>query len=86
MIKKIFTGNFHHFLFPILFTGISFFYVNGCEDLTCLFQGNGFPFAFYNNNFSLSFFFLDVVFWWFVYLILSIIFHLTMKLIHKKNI
>ena len=86
MTKKNFTVNVYHIIIPIAFTIVSFLYVNGCEDNTCIFQGNGFPFAFYNKNFSLTFFFVDVVFWWIVYIVFGILFHLSLKIINKNDL
>ena len=74
MKKNNFISKYHPYLAACLLTLLSFVFVSGCENFTCMFEGRGYPFAYYNNEFIFWFFLADLVIWWVVYMIVFIIF------------
>jgi hypothetical protein len=69
-----------YLLIPLILTIVGFFIYDMCEDVICLFPGNGFPVGYYyNNHFNPLFFVLDFFIITIFYFILLKIFNLLKK-------
>lgn len=69
-----------YLLIPLMLTLASFIVHDSCEDVICLFPGNGFPLGYYyNNNFTILFFVIDFI----IFLILYFFILKIIKILKK---